>query len=391
MKLFEFQAKQIFREEEIPVPNGRVAINALEAEEIARELGAPVAVKAQVLVGGRGLAGGVRFADDMEEAGMVTEEILGLRIKGERVQRVLIEEKMQIKGELYVGVTIDQEAGAPIVIATSEGGMEIELVAERFPEKMIKRKVDVFRGLSEYEARSAAKNIGLDHRKTASFSSILRNLYDIFEKYDAELVEINPLALTVNDQFVAVDAKLSLDDRAAFKHKDLIRSLGEEAIKPTAGLGYREYLAKEAGISSYVELGGNIGIISDGAGTGMLALDLVEKYGGKPADFCELGGFMNAEMMRSALDIVSSNPNVKVMLTTLIGGLTRMDEMAEGIARFIDEKKTEVPIVVRLAGTLEEEGRRTLKRVGIDSFDDMYDSIRKAVKLAGEDRVGNSG
>lgn len=385
MRMFEFQAKRIFREEGIPVPKGGVATNAVEAEQIARKLGGPVALKAQVLVGGRGLAGGVKFVDDIEEARMVAEEIFGSRIKGEIVRRVLVEEKMEIKSELYVGVTIDQEARAPTVIATSEGGVEIELVAEKFPEKIVKRKVDVFRGLLEYEARSIAKNIGFDHRKTLSFSSVLRNLYGVFEKYDAELVEINPLALTVNDKFVAADAKLNLDDRAAFKHEDLIRSLEEEAVKPIEGPSYRACLAREAGISSYVELDGNIGIISDGAGTGMLALDLVEEYGGKPADFCELGGFMNDEMMRSALDIVSSNPNVKLMLITLIGGLTRMDEMAEGIAKFIEEKKAEIPIVVRLAGTLEEEGRQILKKVGIDSFDDMYDSIGKAVKLVGED------
>jgi len=384
MRMFEFQAKRILRAEGVPVPNGRVATNALEAEQIAKELGGPVALKAQVLVGGRGLAGGVKFADNVKEAIMVAEEILGSKIKGENVQRVLIEEKIQIKNELYLGVTINQEARTPTVIATSEGGMEIELVAERLPEKIVKRKVDVYRGLLEYEARSIAKNIGINPRKTLSFSSVLRNLYSTFKKYDAELVEINPLALTVKDKFVAVDAKLNLDDKATFKHIDLIHTLEEEAIKPTEGPNYREYLAKETGISSYIELDGNIGIISDGAGTGMLALDLVEECGGKLADFCELGGLMNTEMMRNALDIVASNPNVKVMLITLIGGLTRMDEMAEGIAEFIGKKKIEIPIVVRLAGTLEKEGRRILKDVGIDSFDDMYDSIRKAVKLAGE-------
>ena len=385
MKLFEFQAKRIFREEGTPVPNGIVATNAVEVKEVARKLGEHIVLKVQVLVGGRGLAGGVKFANDPKEARKLAEEMFTSEIRGEGVRKILVEKKVPIKDELYVSVVIDQEERTPMVIASSEGGVEIESIAEKFPEKIVKRKVDVFKGLSEYEARGIAKNIGLDHEKTLSFSSVLRNLYGIFEKYDAELVEIDPLALTVNDKFVAVDAKLNLDDRAAFKHEDLIRSLEEEVVKPTEGPSYRACLAKEAGISSYVELDGNIGIISDGAGTGMLALDLVEEYGGKPADFCELGGFMNAEMMRSALHIVSSNRNVKVILITLIGGLTRMDEMAEGIAKFTDEKKTEIPIVVRLAGTLEEEGRRILKNVGIDSFDDMYDSIRKAVKLAEED------
>ena len=382
--MLEFQAKRILRAEGVPVPNGRVAANIVDAEQIAKELGGPVTLKAQVLVGGRGLAGGVKFADNAEEARMAAGEILDSKIKGENVQIILIEEKIQIENELYMGVTVDQEARTPTVIASSEGGMEIELVAERFSEKIVQMKTDVYRGLLEYEARSIAKNIGLNPRRALSFSSVLVNLYGIFKKYDAELVEINPLALTIEDNFVAVDAKLNLDDKCAFKHKDLIRALEEEVIKPTEGRHYREHLAKEAGISSYVELDGSIGLVSDGAGTGMLALDLVEEYGGKPADFCELGGFMNAEMMRNALDLVSSNPNVKVMLITLIGGLTRMDEMAKGIVEFIRNRKIKIPIVVRLAGTLQEEGIRILKNVGIDSFDDMYKSIRKAVKLAGE-------
>ena len=381
MRLYEFQAKKIFKDNGIPVPKGKLATCASEVEEIAKQIGGAVVVKAQALVGRRGLAGGVRFADNSKEAGKVAEEILGSRIKCEEVQRVLVEEKIPVKEEFYIGITIDHDAGLPTVMVTSKGGIEIEILTKRFPEKLVKKTVDVFRGLPAYEAISMAKKIGLNNGRAVSFSSAIRNLYGIFENYDAELVEINPFALTMKEEFIAVDAKLSLDDRAKFRHEGLVRDLEDENPKPKEGSSYREYLAKKAGISSYVEFDGNIGIISDGAGTALLTLDLTRDYGGGPADFCELGGMINAEMMKNALEIVTSNQNVKVMLVTLIGGLTRMDEMAEGIARFL-EGKSKVPIVVRLAGTLEEEGKRILKRIGVDSSSDMYASIRKAVKLA---------
>jgi len=382
MKLFEFQAKRIFRREGIPVPRGGVATDALEAEEIAKELGGSVALKAQVLVGGRGLAGGVKFAKNPLEARELAEEMFALEIKGEEIRKILVEEKIPIRSELYAGVTIDQEARTPTVIVTSEGGVEIELVAERSPEKIIERKTDVFKSFSDYEGRSIAKKVCLNEKRAGSFARILKIMYNIFEKYDAELVEINPLALTANDEFVAVDAKLNIDARASFRHRELTDEIQKEFVRPAAGAKLREAKAVEAGLTSYFELDGNIGIISDGAGTGMLTLDIVKDSGGEPANFCELGGVTSPTLMKNAMDIVLSNPKVEVLLVNFIGGLNRMDEMAEGITRFLHEKGTFVPIVVRLTGTMEDAGREMLKRVGISSYDNIYDAVEKIMELA---------
>ena len=381
MKLFEFQAKRIFREEGIPIPRGRVVTSAGEAEEVARELGGPVALKSQVLVGGRGLAGGVKFAESPLEARKLTESMFASEIR-EEVRKILVEEKIPIRSEFYAGVTIDQEARTPTVIATSEGGVDIELVAESFPEKIIKRKIDVFKGFSDFEGRSIAKKVCPDKKSAGSFARILKILYNIFEKYDAELVEINPLALTTNDEFVAVDAKLNIDARASFKHIELIGEIQKEFVRPVAGAKLREAKAVEAGLTSYFELDGNIGIICDGAGTGMLTLDIVKDLGGEPANFCELGGVTSPKLMKNAMEVVLSNPKVEVLLVNFIGGLNRMDEMAEGITRFLNEKGTSVPIVVRMTGTMEDVGREILRRAGISAYDNIYDAVEKIMELA---------
>lgn len=381
MKLFEFQAKKIFREEGIPIPRGRVVTSAVEAEEVARELGGPVALKLQVLVGGRGLAGGVKFAESPLEARKLTESMFASEIR-EEVRKILVEEKKPIRSEFYAGVTIDQEARTPTVIATSEGGVDIELVAESFPEKIIKRKIDVFRGFSDFEGRSIAKKVCLDKKSAGSFARILKILYKIFEKYDAELVEINPLAFTIDDEFIAVDAKLNIDARALFRHKELVDEIQKEFIRPISGSKLREAKAVEAGLTSYFELDGNIGIICDGAGTGMLTLDIVKDVGGESANFCELGGVTSPELMKNAMEVVLSNPKVEVLLINFIGGLNRMDEMAEGITRFLDEKGISVPMVVRMTGTLENVGRGVLRKAGISTYDNIYDSVKKIMELS---------
>jgi succinyl-CoA synthetase beta subunit len=383
MRMFEFQAKRIFREKGIHVPNGRVATNAVEAEEIARELGGPFVLKAQVLVGGRGLAGGVKFANDPTEVRKLAEEIFISEIKGETVRKILVEKKVPIKDELYASVVIDQEERTPMVIASSEGGVEIESIAEKFPEKIIKREIDVFKGFSDFDGRSIAKKVCHDRKRVESFASVLKILYNIFEEYDAELVEINPLALTPNDEFVAVDAKLNIDARASFRHRELIEELQREFMKPTAGAKLREFKAVEAGLTSYFELNGNIGLICDGAGTGMLTLDIVKDLGGEPANFCELGGITSPTLMKNAMDVVLSNPKVEVLLINLIGGLNRMDEMAEGIISFLNEKGTSVPIVVRMTGTMEDLGKDMLRKAGISTYDNIYDAAEKVVELAG--------
>ncbi len=382
MNLFEFQAKRIFRQEGIPVPRGGVATDALEAEKIAKELGGSVALKAQVLVGGRGLAGGVKFAENPFEARKLAKAMLASEIKGEEIRKILVEEKIPTRSEFYASVTIDQEARTPMVIATSEGGVEIELVAERSPEKIIERKIDVFKGFSDFEGRSIAKKVCFDEKRVESFARILKILYNTFEKYEAELVEINPLALTTNDEFVAVDAKLNIDARASFRHRELIDEIQKEFVRPASGAKLREVKAVEAGLTSYFELDGNIGIICDGAGTGMLTLDIVKDLGGEPANFCELGGVTSPKLMENAMEVVLSNPKVEVLLVNFIGGLNRMDEMAEGITKFLNEKRTSVPLVVRMTGTMEDVGREMLKKAGISSYDNIYDAVEKIMELA---------
>jgi len=382
MNLFEFQAKRIFRQEGIPVPRGGVATDALEAEKIAKELGGSVALKAQVLVGGRGLAGGVKFAENPFEARKLAKAMLASEIKGEEIRKILVEEKIPTRSEFYASVTIDQEARTPMVIATSEGGVEIELVAERSPEKIIERKIDVFKGFSDFEGRSIAKKVCIDEKRVESFARILKILYNTFEKYEAELVEINPLALTTNDEFVAVDAKLNIDARASFRHRELIDEIQKEFVRPASGAKLREVKAVEAGLTSYFELDGNIGIICDGAGTGMLTLDIVKDLGGEPANFCELGGVTSPKLMENAMEVVLSNPKVEVLLVNFIGGLNRMDEMAEGITKFLNEKRTSVPLVVRMTGTMEDVGREMLKKAGISSYDNIYDAVEKIMELA---------
>lgn len=260
--------------------------------------------------------------------------------------------------------------------------MEIETIAETLPEKIIKRHVNIFRGLGDYDARSLAKRVGLDQAKIRPFTQILTRLYEIFDRYDAELVEINPFALTPKGTFVAVDAKITIDSRASFRHQNLIIEHSKQKVSPTFGSPLRKYRAKQLGLSAYFELDGNIGIITDGAGTGMLTFDLVHDYGGKPANFCELGGDTDPELMKNTLDLVLSNPHVEVVLVNLIGGLNRMDEMAEGILTFIKEKKIAIPLVIRMTGTLEDVGREMLANAGLESFDNIYDSVEKAVFAA---------
>jgi succinyl-CoA synthetase beta subunit len=382
MKLFEFQAKRIFRQEGIPVPRGEVASDVLEAEEIAKDLGGPVALKAQVLVGGRGLAGGVRFADNPAEVRKLAEEIFASEIRGEIVRKILIEEKVPIMKELYVSIFIDGEERTPTFIASSEGGVEIESIAESFPEKIIERKIDVWKGFSDYDGRSIAKKVGINGKKAGFFLKILKILYIIFEKYDAELVEINPLAFTMNERFVALDAKLNIDARASFRHTELIDELQREFVKPSGGSKLREVKAVDAGLTSYFELDGNIGIICDGAGTGMLTLDIIKDLGGEPANFCELGGTTSPTLIKNAMDVVLSNSKVKVLLINLIGGLNRMDEMADGIISYLNEKKTSIPIVVRMSGTMEDLGKDILRRAGISTYDNIYDAAEKIMELA---------
>jgi len=396
LRLYEFQAKRIFDENGIPIPKQRVAHSPAEAEKIAGIFGKPLVIKAQVLVGGRGLAGGVKFAEDPKEAEEVASAMLGGELKGEPVRCVLMYEKIDIEKEYYAGVTVDYNAKKPVLMASSRGGVDIESIAMDHPGEVAREEINSALGLTDYQARLVAKKVGMNGSRMLSFANILKTLYMIFLKYDATLVEINPLALTSEGSFVAVDAKMILDDNASFRHRKLFEELKYEVQTPAENSELRKARAEKAGIPTYIELSGDIGIIADGAGTGMLTLDLTRERGGEVEAYCELGGRATPTLIEEAMNIVSSNGDVRVLLINLIGGLNRMDEMAKGITSFLSKEKRRLnadhksmekkfhgrpKIVVRMSGTLEEEGRKILEEAGIESFDNIYDAINRTVEL----------
>ena len=387
MRLFEYQSKRIFAENGIKIPRGVVASSSIEVFEIAEDFDAPVVIKAQVLVGGRGLAGGIKSAQDKYEARIIADQLINSSLKKEEVFSVLVEEKISIEKEFFAGVLMDYNSKCPVIIASSKGGVDIESIALENPVDIIIEKIDDKIGLTDYKARSIAKAVGLRGRFMFSFASILQSLFMILKRYDATLVEVNPLVLTNEGSFLAVDAKITLDENASFRHAELYNLLKSERPKPTKGSKLRKFLSENAEIPTYIELDGNIGIIADGAGTGMLTLDLIKDYGGKIESYCELGGRATPKLIEEAMNIILSNENVKVLLINLIGGLNRMDEMAQGIVSYIKNKGSEgklnQEIIVRMSGTLEQEGRDILKSSNISAFDNIYDAIEKTVEFSG--------
>jgi len=390
MRLHEFQAKEMFAEYGIKTPRGKVAHSPEEAGRIAAEIGAPVALKAQVLVGGRGLAGGIKFADDSGEAEEAASLTLGESLRNEDVNFLLVEEKLDIETEYYLGVTIDYRRKCPVVIASSRGGMDIERIASEFPDQIIKEEIRPPLGLTDFQTRRIAKKTGVVGRNQRHFAAVVKRLYSILRSVDATLVEINPLALTTDNQFIAADAKITLDDNASFRHRELYSRLKSVKKMPSEGKKLRKAVAEGAEIPTYIELSGNLGIISDGAGTGMSTFDLTKDFGGKIEAYCELGGKATPDLIEKALKIIASNEKVAVILINLIGGLNRMDEMAQGITSFVAKRKgtsegeTKPAIIVRMSGTLEDEGREILGNSGVLAYDNIYDAIERAVDLEGE-------
>lgn len=386
MRLYEFQAKRIFRENGIKVPRGIVVSSSFDVYEIVKEFGSPVIIKAQVPVGGRGLAGGIKFVKDPYEAREIADQLIGGVLKNEVVYSVLVEEKVSIERELFAGALIDYKSKSPVIVASSKGGVDIESIALEHPHEIIMEKVDASLGLTDFRARRIAKSVGLQGKSMLSFANILKSIFMILKEYDATLVEVNPLAITTEGSFVAVDAKITLDDNAYYRHRELFSKLKSERPIPTIGSKLRKFQAEKAEVPTYIELEGNIGIIADGAGTGMLTLDLTKDYGGEIESYCELGGRATQELIEEAMNIVLSNERVKVLLINLIGGLNRMDEMAKGISSYMtsggNDKRHEQEIIVRMSGTLEEEGRKILELAGVSSFDNIYDAIERAVQLS---------
>jgi len=377
LKLLEYRAKEIFRKFDIPIPRGGVADNPKEARDVAEKLDS-VAIKAQLPVGGRGKAGGIVFADGPEEAEKIAEELLGSRIKDLEIKKVLVEEKLNIKEELYLGVTVDRRNRSFVVLASSEGGIDIEEVAAETPEKIVKQLVDPLLGLRDYHCRSVAKRLGYSGRKMNALAEFIKKLYTVAFEMDAELTEINPLALT-EDGFVAADARLNVDNNALFRHPEIGELQQESELSEFSA---RELEARALGLT-YVELDGNIGIIGNGAGLTMATLDSVTLLGGKPATFLDLGGGASPERIETAVTFVVKDPRVRAVFVNILGGITRCDDTARGIIETRKRLGSEKPVVVRMRGTKEEEGRRLLMEAGIDTLDTMEEAAERAVALAG--------
>lgn len=375
MKLHEYQSKQIFSRFGIPIPKGRVAATASEARQIAEELGGRVVIKSQVLVGGRGKAGGVKLAKDPQEAEQLATQILGMEIKGLPVRKVLVDEAAAIDQEIYFAITNDRAARKPVIMASAAGGVDIEEVAATHPEKIIKVHIDPLLGLRDYQARDIAASMDLPREYWKDFGAIATNLWKVYSGTDATLAEINPLVITKDRRMVALDGKMMIDDNALFRHSDLseMRDIDEEAPAETE--------ARKYGLS-YIKLDGSIGCMVNGAGLAMTSMDIVKLFGGEPANFLDIGGGAGAEKVAAAMRIILSDPNVKAVLFNIFGGITRCDEVAKGILAAMSEVKPKVPMVVRLVGTNAEEGRQLLANANMITAETLADAAQKAVAAA---------
>ncbi len=375
MNLHEYQSKRIFAKYGIPIPTGEVASTPQEARAIAEKLGGPVVVKSQVLVGGRGKAGGIKLAKTPDEAESRANDILGMNIKGLTVKKVLVDEAADIRTEIYLGAVLDRARRRVVLMASSEGGVEIEQVAAETPEKIITVAVHPFLGLRDHQARILADGIGLPKEHVRAFTTIAKGLYQAYVESDAMLAEINPLVITGDDKLIAVDGKISLDDSALFRHPDLaeMRDLDAE--------DEQEQEAREAGLN-YINLEGEIGCMVNGAGLAMATMDIVKFYGGNPANFLDVGGGAQADKVATALRIILADERVQAVLINIFGGITRCDEVARGVLEAIDTLERKVPFVVRLVGTNEEEGRRILAEANLITATSLADAAQKAVAAA---------
>jgi succinyl-CoA synthetase beta subunit len=375
--LYEHQGKELFARFGIPVSEGRVALTPEEARAAAEELGGPVVVKAQVLTGGRGKAGGVKLADGPDEAEARASDIIGLDIRGHVVGRLWVESSSEIAREYYLSVTLDRGTGKALFMFTTEGGVEIEQVAAENPAALARVHVDPLEGIEPHHLRELLASVADDDERS-QIEAIGTALYHCFVESDATLCEINPLIVTPEGQVRALDAKVTIDDSALFRHPDLAELRDVSAADPL------EAFARERGVI-YVKLDGSVGILGNGAGLSMSTVDVVVVAGGRPANFCDLGGGGSAEGVVAALEVIARDEQVRSILFNIFGGITRCDEVARGILAALDETGLTVPIVVRLDGTNAEEGRRILAeagRLGLHLEPTMLEAARRAVELA---------
>ena len=383
MKIHEYQAKEIFKKFSIPVPEGRLANTVDEVKQAVNELGLPIVIKAQIQAGGRGKAGGVKLAKTLEEAENIAQGLLGKTLvthqtgpQGKIVRKILIEKASDIKQEFYIGLTIDRTKNRPVMMVSPAGGMEIEELAKEKPELIFKEAIDPFLGLLPYQARALSFKAGLPDLRQAV--KLLLSLYKLFVNYDCSLAEINPLALTSDGQLLAIDAKLNFDDSGLYRHPDI-----KEMLDPYE-LDSLEYEAMKHRLN-YVRLDGNVGIMVNGAGLAMATMDVIKLYGAKPANFLDVGGGANVEMITQGLRILLSDPNVNLIFINIFGGILRCDVLAQGVIQAAKEAEIKIPVLVRLEGTNVEIGRKMLAESGLNFVvaKDISDAGQKIVKILG--------
>jgi succinyl-CoA synthetase beta subunit len=375
VNIHEYQAKEILRAEGVPIPPGEVATTPEEAEAIAKKMGGMVVVKAQVHAGGRGKAGGVKLAKTPAEAKEIAKKILGMQIKGLTVYKVLVTAAADIATEAYVGIILDRATRKPVFMVSPAGGIDIEEVAATTPEKILKLPIDTRYGLLPYQASELGFFLFDDVKKVRAASKIMMSLYQGFMKNGCSLAEINPLVVTPAGEVVALDAKMVIDDNELERHPEL------EALRDETAEDPAEVAARKANLT-FIKLEGNVGCVVNGAGLAMATMDLVKFYGGEPANFLDIGGSSNPEKVVAALRIITGDKSVKVILFNIFGGITRTDDVANGIVTATKQNPLKIPIVIRLTGTNEEIAMKILKENGFSASSDMDEAVQKAVALA---------
>ena len=385
MKIHEYQAKELFRKYGVPTPQGRAAFSAEEAVEVAKTLGGyPVVVKAQIHAGGRGKGGGVKLAQSEQEVGSIAGQIIGMNLvthqtgpQGQEVKKVLVEQGLNIAKELYLSLIPDRALAKIVIMASEAGGMDIEDVAAKTPQKIIKVAINPLQGIQAYHCRQVAFGLNLPAASIKPFVTLLKNLYRLFVDYDGSLVEINPLVLTADGSVVALDAKINFDENALFRHKDILeyRDLDEEDPLDVEASKYN---------LNYINLDGNVGNMVNGAGLAMATMDLIKLAGAEPANFLDVGGGASAEMVENGFRIILSDPSVKGILINIFGGILRCDVLAEGVVQAAKKTGIRVPVVVRMEGTNIDEGRRILAESGLDliTATDLKDAAGKVAEIA---------
>ena len=375
MKLFEYEAKDLLRRNGISVPSGYVAYNPDEAEEIARGLGRAVVVKSQVLVSGRGKSGGIQFASDATEARSIASDLIGNTIKGNRVDTLLVEEKLDIVEQFYASVTIDRYARTHVVLASTSGGVDIEEIAQTNPDAILRYWVDPEVGFSMTDAVEMLMPFNMNDNDRSKFASVISILYRVAIEHDAELVEVNPLVRIPSGELIAADARLIADDNALFRNP-IFREKSLRRREDTP----REAEARKHNLA-YIDLDGDIGIIGNGAGLVMSTIDVVQLFGGRPGNFLDIGGGAQIETIKRGVTLVMSKPEIRAVLINILGGITRCDIVAQGIIEGLNDSSVKKPIAVRLMGTNEKEGARILHRAGINTYPDMEEAVAGAIKL----------